>query len=89
MRSAWVSVGEQMATASTSLAARIASTSATLRARGLRPGCGGGRVGVGDERNLAVGARGDVAAVDLADPPRADDAEFSCVPPSGAAPIRA
>ena len=30
MRSAWVSVGEQMATASTSLAAKIASISATF-----------------------------------------------------------
>ena len=46
-----------------------------LGARGLGQGGGGRRVGVGDESDLAVGARRDVAAVDLADPACADNPE--------------
>jgi hypothetical protein len=48
---------------------------ADLRARRLgQGGCRGG-VGVRDQDDLAVGARRNVAAVDLADPARADDPE--------------
>ena len=50
-------------------------------ARGLGQGRGGRRFGVGDQNHLAVGPRSDVAAVDLADPACADDAEISCFPP--------
>ena len=47
-----------------------------LRARRLRQGGGRRRIRVGDESHLAIGARRDVAAVDLADPTRADNSEF-------------
>ena len=42
----------------------------------LGQGSGGRRIRVGDESHLAVGARRDIAAVDLADPTRADNSEF-------------
>ena len=76
MRSAWVSVGEQMATASTAFAPRISSTAATFAPVAPARAFGCGRVRVGDKKNLAVAAGDDVAAMDLADPPCADDAEF-------------
>ena len=46
-----------------------------LRAGRLGQSGGGGRIGVRDVGDLAVAARRDVAAMDLADPPSADDAE--------------
>ena len=46
-----------------------------LGARGFGQGGGGGRVGVGDVGDFAVAARRDIAAMDLADPPRPDDPE--------------
>ena len=76
IRSAWVSVGEQMATASTSFEPRISSTDAGFAPVSASERRGGAGIGVGDVDRLAVASRGDVAAMDLSDAPCADDAEF-------------
>ena len=54
----------------------------------LREAGRGARIRVGDERDSAILARGDVACVNLADAPRADDAEFHAfLPRASRAPI--
>ena len=69
MRSAWVSVGVQMATASIALSSMIASIVATLAPVAAASDCGGLGIGIGDHGQLRARVVGNVAAVDLADPP--------------------
>ena len=76
MRSACMSVGAQIATASTSLRGEDLVDRRLCRPSPWPGGAAAARVGVGDESHLTVVARRDIAAVDLADPPRADNAEF-------------
>ncbi len=70
-----MSVGEQIATASTSLAASISSTVPTLAPVAAASAFAAVGVRVGDERHRTIAAPGDIAAVNLADPPRSDDPE--------------
>ena len=75
MRSAWVSVGVPISTASMSWSAMISSIDAHRRAGRCRKRVGAIRHGIGDGGEPARRRRGDVAAVDLADAPRAQERE--------------
>ena len=67
IRSAWVSVGVQISTASIAASARMASVVGDLRAGRGRQRGGGLRRGVGHGDQRRIGARRDVEAVDPAD----------------------
>ena len=81
IKSACVSVGVQITTASMSASAMIASTVADLGAMLFGEALRGRRVGIGDRGEARARVRRDIAAMNAADPARAQQSDPHCKAP--------